>query len=92
MPEDLPPRAVTLQDVRSYLAAAGEDERAIIRTDLMPHMREAGFQANLTPARRSFPTQTPEPTVSMSQNPDGNLTLEHSSIHIKILDTLTQRD
>ena len=37
--EDLPPRAVTLQDVRDYLAAAGEDERATIGADLMPDTR-----------------------------------------------------
>ena len=91
-PADLPPRAVTLQDVKDYLAAAGEDERGTIRADLMPDTCEAGLQARLTPARRSFSTQTPAPAFSMSQNPDGSVTLEHPSIHIWILDSLIQRD
>ena len=92
VPEDLPPRAVTLQDVRDYLAAAGEDERTTIRADLMPDMHEAGYQARLIPARRSFSTQTPAPSFTMSQNPDESVTLEHSSIHFPNLDTLTQQD
>ena len=82
VPEDLPSRAVTLQDVRDYLAAAGEDKSATIRADLMLDTREAGLQARLTPA----------PAFSMSQNPDGSVTLEHPSIHIRILDSLNQRD
>ena len=92
VPEDLPPRAVTLQDVREYLAAAGEDERATILADLMPDTHEAGLQARLTPARRSFSTQTPAPAFSMSQNLDGSVTLEHPSFNIQILDSLNQRD
>ena len=92
VPEDLPPWAVTLQDMRDYLAAAGEDEPATIRADLMPDTHEAGFQPCLTPARRSFSTQTPAPAFSMSQNPDGSVTLEHPSIHSRVLDSLNQRD
>ena len=90
--EDLPPRPITLQDVRDYLAAAGEDDRALIHAELSPDTREASHQTSLTPARRSFLTQTTLPAFVMSQNPDGTVTLEHSSIHIRILDTLTHRD
>ena len=70
---------------------AGEDERALIRMELVPDTREAvpSYQATLTPARRSFPTQTPSPSFVMSQNLHGSVTLEHPSINIRILDTLT---
>ena len=41
--DDLPPRAVTLDDVQNYLAAAGEEEHAIIHADLTPDTREGGY-------------------------------------------------
>ena len=57
--EDLPPQAVTLDVVRNYLAVAGEDERALIWTELAPDAREAGHQATLNPARGSFAASLP---------------------------------
>ena len=90
--EDLVPRGVTFQDVRDYLAVAGEDQRALIRAELAPDTREAGNQATLLPAPRSYPTQTPPPSFIMSQNPDGSVTREHASIHIRILDTFTHQE
>ena len=91
-PEDLAPRAVTLQDVRDYLAAAGEDEWALIWAELAPDTREAGNQATLLPPSCSFPSQTSPSSFTMSQNPDGSVTLEHTSIHIRILDPLAHRE
>ena len=78
--------------MRNYLATAGEDEWALIWVELAPDTRKASHQATLTPARRSFPTKTPLPSLVMFQNPDGSVTLEHASITIRILDTLTHQD
>ena len=94
-PQDLPPRAVTLSDVREYLAAAGEEEQAVVHADLAPDTREGGYQANFTPVRRelrSFPTQTPPQSFEMHRNPDGSVSLEHHAITIRIHGTLTQQD
>ena len=74
------------------MEAADKEEKALIRAELAPDTREATRQADLLQARRSFPSQTPPPTFSMSTNPDGSVTLEHTSIHIRILDLLTRRD
>ena len=72
--------------------AADEDERALIRAELSSDTREAGNQATLLPARRSFPSQTSPSSFTMSQNPDGSVILEHTYIHIRILDPLVHRE
>ena len=90
--KDPVPRAITLQDVRSYLQAAGEKERAIIRAELTPDTREATTQVAMVLGCRSFPSQTPPPAFTMTLNPDESVSLEHSSIHIRILDPLIHRD
>ena len=90
--EDLELYAITLQDVRDYLEAAGEEEWTVIWAGLVPDTREASKQATLLQACRSFPSQTAPPTFTMSQSPDGSSTLEHTSIHIRILDPLTHRE
>ena len=74
------------------MEVADEEEWTLIRAELTPDTREASTQAALLPARKSFPSQTPHPTFSMFQNPDGSVTLEHTSIHIRILHPLTRRD
>ena len=44
MAEDPVPRPITLQDIRSYLKAADEEERTLIRAELTPDTREATAQ------------------------------------------------
>ena len=77
---------------RNRTRRADEEERALIQAELTPDTREASTQAALLPAWRSFPSQTPPPEFSMSQNPDRSVTLEHTSIHIRILGQLTRRE
>ena len=92
-PEDQPLRAVTLADVRAYIAAADEDEKSIIRTDLAPDTLEGRYRANLKPAQkdlRSFPTQTPPQTFHLHRSPDGSVSLEHSAVTIRIHGSLLQ--
>ena len=79
---DLEPRPITFQDVRPYLHAAGEEERELIRVELFPDTQEATAQVAMCPGRRSFPAQTPPPTFTMSDNPEGNVSIEHSAKHI----------
>ena len=90
--EDSVPRAITLQDVRTYLQAADEEEQAIIRAELTPDTWEATTQVAMLPGRRRFPSQTPPRVFTMTSNPDGSVTMEHSSIHIRMLDPLIHRD
>ena len=93
--QDLPPCAVALADVREYLAAAGEEERAKVHADLAPDTREGGYQAKLMPVRRklqSFPTQTPSQTFNLHRNPDGSVSPEHPATTIRIHGTLMQQD
>ena len=92
IPEDLEPQAITLQDVRDYLEMAGEEERAPILAELVPDTRKAGNQATQLLAHWSFPSQIPPPSFTISQNPDESVTLEHTSIHIRILDPLARRE
>ena len=92
LPQDLPPRWVTLDDVRDYLAAAGEEEIAIVRADLAPDTQEGSYQANFAPVRkelRSFATQTLPQNFVMHQYPDGSVSIEHPAITIRIQGTLT---
>ena len=77
IPEDLAPMTVMLQDVRDYLMVAGEHKQALIRAELTPYTGEASNQATLLPAHRSFPSPTPPSSFTMSQNPDGSVTLEY---------------
>ena len=86
------PRAITLQDVRRYRQATGEEEQELIRAELASDTREATTQVTMVPGRRIYPSQTPAPTFSMSSNPDRSISLEHAAIHIRILDPLVQRD
>ena len=91
LPQDLPPDAVTLDDVRAYLAAAGEEERAVVRADLTPDTQEGSYQANFTPVHRelwSFPTQN----FVMHQNPDESVSIEHHAITVGTKGTLTHQD
>ena len=90
--EDPVPRPITLQDVRNYLEAADEEEWAIVKAELTPDTREATTQVAMLPGCRSFPSQTSPPSFTLSTNPDGSVTLAHSSIHIRILDLLTRRE
>ena len=55
---DLDPWPITLQDVRTYLQAAGEEERELIRTELVPDTWEATTQFAMCPGRRSYPKST----------------------------------
>ena len=74
-----------LQNMRDYIVATDEDERALIQAELVPDTREARNQTTLLPARRSFLSQTLPSSFTMSQNPNGSVTLEQTSIHIRIL-------
>ena len=89
---NLETRPITFQDVRAFLHAAGGEERELIKVELSPDTREATTQVAMCPARRSFPTQTPPPTFTMSNNPDGSVSIEHSAIHIRVLDPLVHTD
>ena len=87
---DLEPQPIMPQDVKDYLHAAGEEELEQIRVELTPDKREVVVQVAMCPGRRSFPTRPS--TITMSTNPDGSLSIEHSAIHIRVLDPLIHRD
>ena len=67
-----------------YLRAAGEEEQEQIRVELTSDIRNSAAQVAMYLGRRSFPTQTPPSTFTMSTNPDGSMSIEHSAIHIRV--------
>ena len=83
---DLEPRPIMLQ------CAAGEEELEQIRVEFTLDTREAAAQVAMCPGRRSFPTQTPPSAFTMSTNPDGSMSIEHSAIHIQVLNPLIRRN